>query len=760
MATETNLSARVTTATSSPTKVHSPIHLMIENLLRNSLILREEWEALSAEARERLQAQANLDSLLNQLAAEKLLTKYQVQRIREGNTLGMLIANYRLLDRLGAGGMGVVFKAEHIYLRRTVAIKVLPNPFEEDLEALARFLSEIRSVARLQHPNIVAALDAGRTRGSDMEPHNWYYLVMEFVDGFNLEQHVARNGPMPLALACDVICQVSSGLAEAHQHKLLHRDIKPSNIVLTPQGQAKLLDFGLAHREEDRRLTRDGLVLGSLDYLSPEQALAQNHIDHRADLYALGGVLCWCLTGQPPFPNRGTDLETLMARPNEEPPSLRALRPELPPELDTVIERLMAPHPEARFPSAQAVMNALLPFLEGASRPRPLPALADEARRRAPAAAMTAAPRVHQILIVDDDIVSRHLCRRLIEMEGLACEEVAGADEALEMLKAKTFDLMLLDIQMPQVTGEELLRRLRAQPPSANLKIFMLSGEVSPDEMAKLLSAGADDYLAKPPSAVQFMARIKAGLALKDAQDRTDQLNRSLLAINAELERNLKTSAGDLVQSRNALLLSLAELAEVRSSQPAAHLARLQRYCRLLAEEAAALPGFASQIDANFIDMLECCAPLHDIGQAALPDHILGKSGKFETEERLIMQTHTTIGADLLQRIACRHCSALAVLQVASDIARYHHEAWDGSGYPDRLAGPAIPLSARIVAVADVYDALRCRRPHRPALSHLFAVELMTRGMPGRFDPQLLRTFQQCAGQFDQIFRDTPGPSA
>ncbi len=344
----------------------------------------------------------------------------------------------------------------------------------------------------------------------------------------------------------------------------------------------------------------------------------------------------------------------------------------------------------------------------------------------------------------------------MLEKERIDCDEAANGKLALEAVRTEAFDLVLLDINMPEMSGLEVLRILRAQPPGPNLKIVMLSGEATPDELSGLLAAGADDYLAKPPSLVQLMARVKAALALKSAQDRMDVLNGNMLALNAELERSVQASTSNMGETRNALLLSLAELAQLRAGGSPAQLPRLQRHCRLLAESAAGRDAFAGQIDANFIAMLECCAPLHDLGVAALPDHILRKAGKFEHDERLIMQTHTTIGADLLQKIARKHRSAVVLLQMAADIARHHHEAYDGNGYPDRLAGNAIPLSARIVAIADVYDALRCRRPHRPALGHYFAVELMTEGSPGRFDPNLLQVFGECASQFDQIVRDMP----
>ena len=176
---------------------------------------------------------------------------------------------------------------------------------------------------------------------------------------------------------------------------------------------------------------------------------------------------------------------------------------------------------------------------------------------------------------------------------------------------------------MPEMTGLEVLPHLREARPGPHLKIILFSGRVSPDELAQLLLAGADDFLTKPFSLVQLQARVQAALRLKDAQDRSDLLNRHLLAVNAELEQNLTARDSDLVQARNALVLALAKLVEQRDSETGAHLVRLQRYCRCLAEEAALLPSFAGQIDANFIQMLECCAPLHDIGKVGLPDHIL-----------------------------------------------------------------------------------------------------------------------------------------
>jgi response regulator RpfG family c-di-GMP phosphodiesterase len=282
----------------------------------------------------------------------------------------------------------------------------------------------------------------------------------------------------------------------------------------------------------------------------------------------------------------------------------------------------------------------------------------------------------------------------------------------------------------------------------------MFSGRSTVDQMSGLLLAGADDFITKPFSLIELQARIKSALSLKEAQDRTDRINKHLLSINAELENNLTARDSDLVHARNALVLALAKLVENRHTETGAHLMRMQRYCRVLAEETAQLPAFAETIDMNFIQMLECCAPLHDIGKVALPDHILMKPGKLTADERVLMQEHTIIGAETLQEVARHHGAALAFLGMAIDICRHHHERWDGTGYPDRLAGTAIPLPARLVTIADVYDALRSRRVYKPALSHSAAMQIITDGSVGQFDPALVPMLHRCAARFELIFRE------
>jgi response regulator RpfG family c-di-GMP phosphodiesterase len=580
-----------------------------------------------------------------------------------------------------------------------------------------------------------------------------HYFVMEYVPGQNLEEYVRHHGPLPPAKACDLIYQVAGALGEAHQKDLVHRDIKPSNILVTPEGQAKLLDFGLA-RQFTNRLTEPGTLLGTIDYMAPEQVRDASTVDIRADLYGLGGTLIWCLAGQTPFPPRDNTIQELTCRLNQQPPSVRSRRPDVPAELDAVIVRMMACDPDDRYATPRAVMNALLAFLKPESREHVfLNGRAAELQATLPAKA-DLSTRVYHILVADDDPGIRHFCRFSLEMEGMKCDEAGDGLQTLEAIASRRYDLVLLDWAMPGLTGLEVCRKLRETPPCANLKILMFSGHGTADDVAQVLAAGADDYLTKPFSIAQLSARLKAALRLKDAQDRSDLLNRHLLAVNHELEQNLNARDSDLVHARNALVLALAKLVEYRDSETGAHLLRLQRYCRCLAEEAARTPTFAGQIDANFIDMLACCAPLHDIGKVGLPDHILLKPGKLDPDERVIMQAHTVIGADTLRAVTKQHGSAMAFLQMAIDIAHHHHERFDGHGYPEKLAGNNIPLAARLVAIADVYDALRSRRVYKPALSHTATLKMMTESSNGQFDPALMQAFYCCAPQFERIFRE------
>ncbi len=467
---------------------------LLRKLIDKSILSLDDWLELPVTARAELGCLTDKKDLLGRLVARTLLTEYQANRIGKGATAGMVLGNYRLLERLGAGGMGVVYLCEHLVMRRRMAIKVLSETEDINSHRVTRFYSEMRAVSKIQHPNIVNATDAGRLVGSDFDQTVIHYFVMEYVLGKDLESLIRDNGPLPIDEACDVVHQVASALRTAHGHNLIHRDIKPSNIMIGPEEQAKLLDFGLA-RQYRSRLTDPGTLLGTPDYMAPEQIEDASKVGARTDIFSLGGVLYWCLTGKTPFPSKNI-YKDLMNRSILPPPSARSVRAEVPPELDEVIARMMAPNLDDRYPNAQAIMQALLPFLSPILRDRFIlsPGRSSGEALWKPAKEAFSSRRTYRVLIVDDDSFTRIFCKSILSQEGIECEEASNGIQALQAAKEKPFDLLLLDVQMPGMTGEEVCRRLRASPPWPNVKIVMLSGTWKSDEMAQIMMAGAQRF--------------------------------------------------------------------------------------------------------------------------------------------------------------------------------------------------------------------------------------------------------------------------
>jgi WD40 repeat protein len=267
---------------------------------------------------------------------------------------------YRVLGLVGVGGMGAVFKAEHRLMERVVALKVIRRNLIDRPGAVERFRQEVRAAARLVHPNIVIAHDAD-------EAGDFQFLVMEFVEGASLDRLVREGGPLSVADACSLARQAALGLQHAHERGMVHRDIKPGNLLLTADGRVKVLDFGLARFVSEmppgEGLTPSGAVVGTPDYMAPEQARDPRTADIRADLYALGCTLYYLLAGRPPFAG-GTALQTLLAHQDEAPPPLAGPRPDVPPALDEVVARLLAKEPARRYQSPAEVADALAPFTD------------------------------------------------------------------------------------------------------------------------------------------------------------------------------------------------------------------------------------------------------------------------------------------------------------------------------------------------------------------------------------------------------------
>ncbi|HJT77203.1 MAG TPA: serine/threonine-protein kinase, partial [Gemmataceae bacterium] len=252
---------------------------------------------------------------------------------------------YRILKELGRGGMGVVYQAEQTMMDRTVAVKVISRALLEHPGALERFNREVRAAAKLTHPNIVIAHDAEQVGDLHM-------LVMEYVEGQSLAQVLKKKGPLAVAHACHFVRQAALGLQHAFEHGMVHRDIKPQNLMLTPKGQVKILDFGLAkvasERGKGQGLTTSNAYMGTPDYSAPEQATDARSADIRADIYSLGCTLYCLLAGRPPF-DEASDVLTILAHLEKEPPPLPELRPDVPPALWAVVARLLAKDPGQRY---------------------------------------------------------------------------------------------------------------------------------------------------------------------------------------------------------------------------------------------------------------------------------------------------------------------------------------------------------------------------------------------------------------------------
>lgn len=337
--------------------------------VQSGLLERLRAESFRLQLSEKGQTPQTPRDFAKALVAEGLLTKFQADKLLAGRWRGFMIAGkYRLLDRLGAGGMGAVYLCEHLLMGRRVALKVLPLEQANDEASLARFYREARAVARLDHPNIVRAHDI------DHED-KLHFIVLEYIDGCNLHDFVKRNGTLSPARAAHYIRQAAMGLQNAHEGGLVHRDIKPGNLLLDRQGTVKVLDMGLARFFDDDggafvKQFEEGFIIGTADYLAPEQTI-DNRVDIRADIYSLGGTLYYLLAGQSPFQS-GSVHQKMIWHQVRQPKPIRVQRPDVPEGLARLMERMLAKEPRRRFQTPAEVAVALTDFVP-ANVPLPLP---------------------------------------------------------------------------------------------------------------------------------------------------------------------------------------------------------------------------------------------------------------------------------------------------------------------------------------------------------------------------------------------------
>jgi response regulator RpfG family c-di-GMP phosphodiesterase len=732
-----------------PSTMESAAVRLLGELLDCSLVLAEEWEELAALSKAEVCESKSADELVERLMRFKLLTAYQAKLVKAGRTEEALLGAYRLLEILGRGGMGVVYLGEHIHLRRRVAIKVTAHAKEKNPRLAYRFYAEARSVSKLKHPNIVACLDAGRhIAGGQQADDGTDYFVMEYVPGQDLDTLVRTQGPLAVGRAAEIFRQVADALAEAHEHGLVHRDLKPSNIIVTPDWQAKLLDFGLALHPR-HALTEPGTLLGTVGYMAPEQARDPHLVDGRADLFSLGATIYWALTAREPYPESGNPLSDLTRRLTSPPPDIRLARPELPADLADILNQLMNIDPDQRFPSAAAVSTALEPF----TRLSPLHSRSSDG----------ATDRT-RVLVVDSDPASRTLLTSLLG-DDFDVADAAHVPDARQYLEKHEFDLIVLDASPDRGTARELIalaRRMKSEHPAM---ILVVSGTVPVAALSGLVSVGADDFMTKPFTPVELRSRVRALLGRRDTvhgQRGVLTLETMRFAMDGLHRQPVPATPGGVAMpAASASPWDLMTVTLSRVMVEAGYMApgfrsRVARYVRCIAQMVEGSGEYLRLKDPAYTTMLAASSSLYDIGLLVLPGGLTLKPGKLDEDERQVMETHPNVGAEVIAGLADKFPSESGCVGLATELVRGHHERWDGEGYPDRLVGTDIPLSARVVSLASVYESLRSRRPYRPALTHTRAVRTLTHDCPGRFDPTLMAAFLTAATRIEQIFNEYP----
>lgn len=322
-----------------------------------------------------------------------------------------------------------------------------------------------------------------------------------------------------------------------------------------------------------------------------------------------------------------------------------------------------------------------------------------------------------RILIVEDDSLAVEMLEHALTQFGYEVTTACNGREALEWIRSGQFRLVVSDWEMPEMSGIELCKQIRTRSSTGYIYVILLTSYSGTQNVIEALNAGADDFLSKPFNPEELRVRLRVG------------------------ERILT------LESRDLIIFSLAKLAESRDTDTGTHLERMREYSRILANNLSQYERFSDTIDGEFVQLVHMTSPLHDIGKVGIPDNVLLKPGRLTSEEFEIMKQHATIGGETLDAAVRTHPEA-RFLQMARDIAWSHHERYDGNGYPKGLSGEEIPISARIVALADVYDALTTQRVYKPAFTHEKSKEIILDGRGTHFDPFVVDAFLEGEEEF------------
>lgn len=353
------------------------------------------------------------------------------------------------------------------------------------------------------------------------------------------------------------------------------------------------------------------------------------------------------------------------------------------------------------------------------------------------------------ILVVDDLEMNREMLGRRLKQLGHEVFMAASGREALDELGRGAFDLVMLDLMMPEMDGHEVLRHIKSDEKNAYLPVIMVSANDDMENVVRCIEAGAEDYLPKPFNPVLLRARVESSLRRKDLHDREIHYQR-------DLEERVKAQVRQISSAQTAAIFAMSKLAESRDNETGAHLDRIREYSRCLAQHLSGLEKFAKQVTEDFIETIYAASPLHDIGKVGIPDYILLKAGKLDLAEWEIMKTHPVIGGGTLRAVDERHPGNMFI-RMGIEITEAHHEKWDGSGYPHGLRGESIPLAARLLALADVYDGLTSQHGDKVPFSHEDARAIILAGSGKHFDPDVVDAFVATEAEFiriRQLFKD------
>ena len=354
------------------------------------------------------------------------------------------------------------------------------------------------------------------------------------------------------------------------------------------------------------------------------------------------------------------------------------------------------------------------------------------------------------ILVVDDNELNRDALRRRLERDSYSVIEAINGEDALKTLRRYPVDLVLLDVMMPIMDGNQVLDILKSDPGLRLIPVIMITANDDIKEAAACIERGADDFLTKPFNPILLRARVASCLERKQWQEQQQRILEQRLESNVALEQVVSEQAGAISEAQMAAIFAMSKLAESRDPETGAHLERVREYCRLLASYMQDNSRYALEINAGFIENIYGASPLHDIGKVGIPDGVLLKPGKLDGSEWTIMKTHTQIGAETLRAVDKEYPGS-GFIKTGIEIAEAHHERWDGGGYPYGLKGQAIPLAARIMALGDVYDALMSKRCYKEAFSHADSRKIIMQDSGKHFDAEVVAAFVAIEDEFIRI---------